>query len=227
MDSPSVLAEVEESRDISAFIEAAKSGDLEAVTGFVEGVGLDVDACVAQYRRTGLHWACEGGNLEMCQALIDYAADVNFADKNGATPLHWAAWNGHAEVVKLLLASGADKHLEDGDRETPLQGASNKDVQALLETPRSRDRAQGSSSGGEENWKDARGRIQTTVKTLVDETVRLHAMVEKLVGQNGRLLRNQKELVAEVMRLKGIVNDSSGDAEPDVLKRLGISAPQE
>ena len=70
-------------------------------------------------------------------------------------------------------------------------------------------------------WQGTRGRIHETVKTLVDETVRLHGMVEKLVAQNGRLLHNQKSLVAEVMRLKGLVDQP---ADEDVLGKLGLAA---
>eukprot|EP00656_Telonema_subtile_P032901 TRINITY_DN3620_c0_g1_i1.p1 TRINITY_DN3620_c0_g1~~TRINITY_DN3620_c0_g1_i1.p1 ORF type:complete len:223 (+),score=44.70 TRINITY_DN3620_c0_g1_i1:195-863(+) len=221
MASPKMLAGVEESRDTSGFLEAAKNGDLKEVIGYLEGVGVPVDTCVSQYRRTALHWACEGGHYEICKTLVEHAADVNFRDKNGATPLHWASWNGHSEVVKLLLASGADKRIEDVDRETALAGASDADTQALLYSPRN----SRSNSRVEENsdWNGTRGRIQKTVKTLVDETVRLHGMVEKLVAQNGRLLGNQKELVAEVMRLKGLVNEPD---QPDVLKRLGVSVPE-
>lgn len=220
MDSPLVLAEVEESQNISAYIEAAKEGDLQKVIGYLEGVGLPVDSCVAPYRRTALHWACEGGYIGLCEALIEHAADVNFKDKNGATPLHKASWHGHAAVVKLLINSGADKHIEDIDHETPLVGASNEDTRALLFSPRGRSRSSSTATNGD--WNGTRGKIQQTVKTLVDETVRLHEMVEKLVAQNGRLLSNQKELVAEILRLKGLVDDNSD--QPDVLRRLGIQS---
>lgn len=215
-----MMQDCEDSSNVSALIEAAKNGDIHGVLGLIEGVGVEVDACVAQYRRTALHWACERGHMELCETLIGHQADVNFTDRNGATPLHWAAWNGHPEVVKLLLSKGADKYLEDKDCETALQGASDEPTRDALVTPRSTRSAPKPADDGQGSWQGTRGRIHNTVKTLVDETVRLHGMVEKLVAQNGRLLHNQKALVAEVLRLKGLVDSPADD---DVLLKLGLA----
>ena len=104
-------------------IEAAKSGDCKDVLHSIQVVGVSVDACVQQYRRTALHWACESGNIELCGLLIEQQALVDFKDRSGATALHWAAWNGHPEVIKLLLANGANKYVKDNDSETPAEGA--------------------------------------------------------------------------------------------------------
>lgn len=40
--------------------------------------------------------------------LIKNGADVNLANKNGATPLDIAAFNGHVDFVELLLKNGAN-----------------------------------------------------------------------------------------------------------------------
>jgi len=62
-------------------------------------------------------------------------------------------------------------------------------------------------------WKETSGRVNQTVKTLVDETVRLHDMVEQLVEQNGRLMENQSLLVAEVKRLRGMLGQPVEDGD--------------
>ncbi|MDP7240452.1 MAG: HisA/HisF-related TIM barrel protein [Dehalococcoidia bacterium] len=61
---------------------------------------------------TPLHWASEGGHLEVVKALLEAGADTDLADGDGATPLHYASHpseGGHVEVVKALLEAGADK----------------------------------------------------------------------------------------------------------------------
>jgi len=215
--SPAVLEDLEAARDVTALLDAAKAGDVDAVTGQLDGVGTPVDSCVLKYGRTALHWACEGGHEAVCQKLIDAFADVNFRDRSGATPLHWAAWNGHAAICTLLVENGADAAAQDNDDDTPLDGASDDACKAAIQagmkaqnaTQQDPDQQTNQSSvfGSPgtpiaNNWKETSGRVNQTVKTLVDETVRLHDMVEQLVEQNGRLMHNQALLVAEVKRLR-------------------------
>ena len=113
---------VQDSADVAALLEAAKSDNREEVVRLINEVGVAVDACVAQYRRTALHWACEGGLVELCTCLLEHHADVNFLDRTGASALHRAAWNDHPAIIELLLANGANKLQPDEDGETPLQG---------------------------------------------------------------------------------------------------------
>ncbi|KAG8040609.1 hypothetical protein G9C98_002605 [Cotesia typhae] len=40
----------------------------------------------------------------ICIKLVENSADINIADKRGATPLHRAASKGNVEVLKFLLA---------------------------------------------------------------------------------------------------------------------------
>jgi len=118
------LEDLENTRDVAALLEAAKTGNLDEVIGQLDGVGTPVDSCVLRFGRTSLHWACEGGHENVCAKLISAQADVNFRDRSGATPLHWAAWNGHAAVCTLLIQHGADPTAQDNDSDTPLDGAS-------------------------------------------------------------------------------------------------------
>jgi ankyrin repeat protein len=54
--------------------------------------------------QTILHVACEEGNLDMVQFLVDkLKANVNAKDKEDWTPLHIACHRGALEVVDFLL----------------------------------------------------------------------------------------------------------------------------
>ncbi|CDJ52248.1 hypothetical protein, conserved [Eimeria brunetti] len=73
--------------------------------------------------------ACENGNVEEVEELLDCGATPNFAlSGNGyCYPLHYAATSGHAEVVKLLLQHGtAVDPLEASNGWTPLMIATLK-----------------------------------------------------------------------------------------------------
>jgi len=185
--------------------------------------------------------------------LIEADADVNFTDRSGATPLHWAAWNGHAEICQMLIEHGADPrgeidsrllidfasiHLtippvldmtlaKDQDGESPLDGAAdNATKKAIKDLTPGRSDSEGAPESPQRPWSETSGRVNQTVKTLVNETVRLHEMVEKLVSQNGRLMENQQLLVAEVKRLRGLLGQPVDDDVEGILE-IPVPAEQE
>lgn len=58
--------------------------------------------------------AVSHGRMDMVQALLAHAADVNIQDDEGSTALMCASEHGHVEIVKLLLAQpGCDATLSD------------------------------------------------------------------------------------------------------------------
>ena len=60
---------------------------------------------------TPLHEACNYGNVDIVQLLIDNGASVNDRGGkhcDGIAPLHDAASCGHIEVMEVLLRSGAN-----------------------------------------------------------------------------------------------------------------------
>ena len=61
-----------------------------------EGCSLDV---VDSVGATVLHWAAEGGNVELVRELVVRGCDVNAVDINGYTPLHDAAEFGKTELA--------------------------------------------------------------------------------------------------------------------------------
>jgi ankyrin repeat protein len=106
-------------RKTTAFlVEAAKSGDLEAVKAALES-GVDPNGPRDQL--TALHWAVaqrisDGETIEpspeIAKRLIEAGANVNAKDYLGQTPLEWAATHAPPEVVTMLIKAGADVNAE-------------------------------------------------------------------------------------------------------------------
>ncbi len=87
--------------------------------------------------RTALHFAAEGGDRAIVEALLAAGADPNAFNHRGATPLHHAAERGHVKLIEPLLAAGANLDAADLEGWTPLHMAANSDrtefVAALLD----------------------------------------------------------------------------------------------
>ena len=99
-------------------LEACRRGDVESLRRAANFGPLDLrlaDEC----GRTALHWAADGGHVEVGAALIKMGADVDAVDDDGQTALHYAATCERAEMCRLLLESGADPDAEDADGDTP------------------------------------------------------------------------------------------------------------
>lgn len=71
---------------------------------------------------TLIHIAASQGNTKICEALLDYADDVNINSLNTSllTPLHLSSAKGHLQVSQLLIRSGADLNKKDISGNTPL-----------------------------------------------------------------------------------------------------------
>jgi ankyrin repeat protein len=79
-------------------------------------------------RRTPLHYAVLGGDVELARLLLEKGANPNAKDEYGETPLHIAVVRGDLQMAKLLLQYGADPNARDKWGETPLD-----DVQNFIE----------------------------------------------------------------------------------------------
>ena len=68
------------------------------------------------FKETRLFMAAEKGILARVRELCNRRADIEAADKDGATPLYWASCRGHLDIVRELLARGANANatMEDG-----------------------------------------------------------------------------------------------------------------
>lgn len=81
---------------------------------------------------TPIHIAVKESNLEMCQILLEFGANVNATDLGQCTPLHWAALNGDINITKLLLQHGADANVKDLAYSTPLHEAIRREHDELV-----------------------------------------------------------------------------------------------
>jgi ankyrin repeat protein/tRNA A-37 threonylcarbamoyl transferase component Bud32 len=103
------------------FLNAAKSGDLDAVkTAIDQGMNINLRN---EYGWTTLHWAAYRGDTASAKLLISKGADVNAKDNVGWTPLHKAASQEHTITVELLVFRGADVNAKTINGWTPLQFA--------------------------------------------------------------------------------------------------------
>ena len=64
-------------------------------------------------KRTALHHAAEHGNLQICQILLNYGADVNKKDAREYTPLWLAARKRNIDICHLLINEGAGTYFLD------------------------------------------------------------------------------------------------------------------
>ncbi|MCL7027070.1 hypothetical protein MKW94_000026, partial [Papaver nudicaule] len=89
--------------------------------------GIGVTEAIANLRDNGkglLHYAAEGGRLEVCRYLIEtLKLDVDSKSKNGSTPLYWATAKKDADTVRYLLEKGANADASDDKNYTPLHCA--------------------------------------------------------------------------------------------------------
>jgi ankyrin repeat protein len=87
-----------------ALLNAAKVGDVAAVTRLLTAPFIDVNARdITSF--TALIYSASHDHAEVVRLLLAAPRiDVNTRNTYGWTALHWAAYSGHAEVVRLLLA---------------------------------------------------------------------------------------------------------------------------
>ena len=91
--------------------------------GFVEIMQyLQEQGCspVDDYGRTVLHGAAQGGQLVLCQQIVEQGADLEAVDKYDDTPLHTCISFSHLAIAKYLVIQGANKDAAGHCGNTPL-----------------------------------------------------------------------------------------------------------
>jgi hypothetical protein len=110
-------------------LHLAAAGYRVEIVDLLLHAGADPNAA-SNHRHSGpLHYAADGyitgpvwdekRQLKTIRRLLDAGANINAADKNGATPLHRAVRTRCATAVKLLLQAGADPRLRNKPGSTP------------------------------------------------------------------------------------------------------------
>ena len=102
--SGSALGSVED-----RLFDAAKKGDLPALTLLLDQHPEKMQARNEPYEHTLLHVAAFAGNLEIVDLLLKRGLDVNAREKGDNTyAMHWAAAAAHLDVVRRLADGGGD-----------------------------------------------------------------------------------------------------------------------
>ncbi|XP_076655020.1 uncharacterized protein LOC143360240 isoform X4 [Halictus rubicundus] len=104
--------------DTTAFLRAARSGNLEKV---VEFLNTDLDINTANLNGlNALHLASKDGHVEIVTELLKRGAKVDAATKKGNTALHIASLAGQEEIVNILIQYGAAVNIQSQNGFTPL-----------------------------------------------------------------------------------------------------------
>lgn len=70
--------------------------------------------------KTPLHFAAEGGHLDVVDFLLSKGAEVDARNADDETPLHYAAGYSHMDVIKRLLEAESNVNAESKAGDTPL-----------------------------------------------------------------------------------------------------------
>jgi len=90
-------------------VEAARTGDVDALREVLAQYPEKVQARSGQYASTLLHVAAQQAQLAVVNELIERGADVNAREEgDNTTPMHWAAATGRLDVVRRLADAGGD-----------------------------------------------------------------------------------------------------------------------
>ena len=102
--------------------DAALKGDLAMVK---EILAKDPSLLNAKghNEKAPLHWAAQGGHLEVAKFLIAKGANVNELNIQKETPLVYAAEGGHLKLAELLIAKGADVNIKTTLQASPIHYA--------------------------------------------------------------------------------------------------------
>ena len=75
---------------------------------------------------SALHYACQLGDFESVQILLNNRAIIDAYSNNKRIPLHLAAYRGYPEIVEYLLSNESDPNFKDELGCTPLHLAAKK-----------------------------------------------------------------------------------------------------
>ncbi|XP_029652081.1 E3 ubiquitin-protein ligase MIB1-like [Octopus sinensis] len=112
----------------TCLMTACKWGYTDLINLLIDS-GAHLDTRDNIYRRTALHYAVSGRQLQAVTILKSRGSDVNVKDRYGDTPLHLAAWRGKEckDIVATLLQTKGESVLEVNQRDdfgrTPLHNA--------------------------------------------------------------------------------------------------------
>ena len=129
-----VRQERDESKDKknSPLLEAAATGDLEALRRAM--ASCDLDVLSGKHKQTALMVAAQNGFTHILDEFLRAGASLDVVDANGDTALHYASQFNQQATVRRLVGAGAKTNLQDKWKQTPLiMAASNRDIGCFRE----------------------------------------------------------------------------------------------
>ncbi|XP_066594347.1 ankyrin-2-like [Prorops nasuta] len=127
---PPIIRLEKKADDTTAFLRAARSGNLEKV---VEYLDTDLDINTANSNGlNALHLASKDGHVEIVTELLKRGAKVDAATKKGNTALHIASLAGQSEIVNILIQYGAAVNIQSQNGFTPLYMAAQENHDSVV-----------------------------------------------------------------------------------------------
>ncbi|KAL3865615.1 hypothetical protein ACJMK2_042987 [Sinanodonta woodiana] len=107
----------------------------EDVALFLIAEGADVNKIpTRKIHNSCLHVACQLGQAQVVDALLETNLQIDLKNKNGVTPLHFALMFGNVEIAKKLIEKGCDINLSSGRLDkTPLHISSEMGSKTIAE----------------------------------------------------------------------------------------------
>jgi len=102
--------------------DAALQGDLPRVKALLAKDPSLLNA-KGHNEKAPLHWAAQGGHLELAKYLISRGAAVDALNIQKETPLVYAAEGGHLKLAELLIAKGAGVNVRTTLQASPIHYA--------------------------------------------------------------------------------------------------------
>lgn len=100
-------------RLVKQLLDSAQEGNSATVLSCLRA-GVDVDER-DEHGWSALHHAVAGCHFDVCQALVEFKADLQVQLPDLSTPLMLAADEGNIPLARLLLRAGALPGLRDDD----------------------------------------------------------------------------------------------------------------
>eukprot|EP01038_Epipyxis_sp_PR26KG_P005277 gene5277-7332_t len=111
-------------KDLAQLQYQINNGRVDELKEKVNGNSQFLQCSEFPHKQWLIHLACNKGNFQICEFLLQKGANPNVVDQIGWTPLHCACSSARSyEICKLLIRYGAIVNVRDNDGETPLYGA--------------------------------------------------------------------------------------------------------
>ena len=178
--------ESENGRDIWATINAAESGDTEALRSLLQ---CDPGLSRAEYFYTHpIHFAVRSGHLEAVQLLLDFGADPEWNSFHHGSLIEMARDRGHETIARILEQARDRRGRVAPGPDNPIhQAARMDDVQRVHELlgddPSLLDR--GDRFGGTPLHRAVMGSARRVIALLLDRGANIHAIHSTSRGAGG------------------------------------------